>query len=145
MVPTFRVPTSSNIAASAIAANKAYGDLTRGKKGHTYGGRDGYILGGLCQGALESLIPAEQAQMQTFLSTHLPGSQPMTEVARLVTIEKNWEKQWKRVNLMLRPTDTELFNMVSKAICAQGGHRQWNSPPPSGLERELQEILAQRQ
>ena len=68
----------------------------------------------------------------------------MTQVARLVTVEKNFDKQWKRLYIVVSPDHDSLLDVLGRAIAAQGGHRQWNAATTAGLERQLQEILSNR-
>eukprot|EP00746_Dinoflagellata_sp_MGD_P029453 gnl/MRDRNA2_/MRDRNA2_169735_c0_seq1.p1 gnl/MRDRNA2_/MRDRNA2_169735_c0~~gnl/MRDRNA2_/MRDRNA2_169735_c0_seq1.p1 ORF type:complete len:120 (+),score=21.90 gnl/MRDRNA2_/MRDRNA2_169735_c0_seq1:514-873(+) len=118
--------------------------MIRGKKGHTFGTRDGYIIGRILTGMAESLVPADQANWQAFLNEHSLGSQRMAVVAFFCTIQKNCDKQWTRIRLVLPTKCDDLLEKISIAIVKQGGHRQWGAAPPAAMERELQEILANR-
>ena len=141
LIPTFRVPSDADITVTLLNANKAYGDLTRGKSGHSFGALDGYLLGALAHSLIEKAPPPTKAALANFVSSVLPASPEIAKAARLLRIEKNFDKKWKRVYVLLDPGYSELQAYIETVIVAAGGHRQFNAAPPSNMERELQAIL----
>ena len=73
-----------------------------------------------------------------------PNSPALLNACRLVVIEKNWDRQWKRMYIFMAPDHQGLADIIRRTLCSQGGYRQYNAPPPATLEREIQDILGQK-
>ena len=51
LIPTYRIPIPAKIAQDGVNGIKAYGDLTRGRRGHAHGPLDGFVFGCFCNSA----------------------------------------------------------------------------------------------
>ena len=54
-----------------------------------------------------------------------------------------WDKQFKKIVLMIDPSQQRVFDTIQACIVTQGGVRLWGAAPPSHLERQIQSALGQ--
>ena len=60
-----------------------------------------------------------------------------------VSIEKSWDKQKKKIRIVMTPDQRRLMDAVEVEMIKRGAVRKIGAPPPAALERDIQMVLDQ--
>ena len=141
MIPTYKGDTVNPLVQTMLTATKIFADRTRGKSGHNLGTMDAFVLGALARTVAANTEPEAQALLTSFLEHNPPGAEGLIAVTRVCRVEKMYNRDHKRVLLLLSPEAAAVQNHLVTALTRSGVVRMWGAPPPAGLERDLQSML----